>query len=258
MITLDGSLVATDADGQAFVTSPGTGPHDLAVTLVNNDGTDLDPVVSDSVSITVAEPSITILSPLDTTAGGDVQITYEVANFTLDPVNVNGTPQDGSGHVHVYLDNLYQGLDATGAFTVPGVDGCTHLARLELASNGHAELGIADESTFSVSPCVAIEGLTENQTVNAAAGVVNITYTSPGHVVEATSPPAIGGNYVTHYLDGAYVGFSFLAGNAPFTGVANGVHEFELRLAEGPVGVGQEQGGELVPRASTTITLDVQ
>jgi MYXO-CTERM domain-containing protein len=258
LVTLDGSLVATDADGQAFVANPGTGAHELAVTLVNNDGGDLDPVVSDSVSITVAEPSVTILSPTDSANGGDVQILYEVANFTLDPVNVNGTPEDGSGHVHVYMDNLYQGLDATGSFTVPGVDGCTHLARLELALGGHAELGIADETTFSVSPCVALEGLTENQSVNAAAGIVNITYSSPGHVVEASSPPAIGGNYVTHYLDGAYVGFSFLSGNAPFTGVATGAHDFELRLAEGPVSLGQEQGGELVPRASTSITLDVQ
>ncbi len=156
------------------------------------------------------------------------------------------------------MDNLYQGLDATGAFTVLGVDGCSHLTRLELALAGHAELGIADEATFSVSPCVALEGLTENQTVNAAAGLVNITYSSPDHVVAAASPPAIGGNYVTHYLDGAYVGFSFLPGNAPFTGVTAGVHDFELRLAEGPVSLGQEQGGELVPRASTSITLDVQ
>lgn len=256
LITLDSSLVATDADGQAFVANPTIGAHELTVTLVNNDGTNLDPVVSDSVSITVAEPQVTIISPEDTSAGGDVEIVYEVTNFTLDPDNINGAPEDGSGHAHIYLDGLYRGLDATGTFLVPDVDGCAHTARVELAAAGHAELGISDESTFSVSPCVAIEGLVENQVVSA--GLVNITYSSPGHLIEVTNPPQLGGNYVTHYLDGAYAGYSFAPGNATFFDVPVGVHTFGLRLASGPVVPTQEQSGDLQPRASASITLDVQ
>ena len=249
-VMLDGSLVATDADGQAFVANPGTGEHELSVVLVNNDGSDLDPAVLDSVTVTVAEPSVTITSPTGTVAGGNVLLEYEVANFTLDPVNVNGTPQDGTGHAHVYVDGLYRGLDGTGAFTIPDVDGCDHTARIELALAGHAEIGVADEVSFSVSPCVAIEGLVENQTV--FPGAVNITYSSPGHAISLTE-----GRYVTHYLDGAYVGFSAVAGNATFFDVPQGVHEFEIRLASGQIGLGSEQAGELDPRASAGITLDV-
>ncbi len=258
LIKLDGSLVATDADGQAFVSSPSTGSHELSVVLVNNDGSDLDPVVADVIDITVAEPAVVITSPVGTSGGGDVPVEYEVSNFTLDPTNINGTPVDGRGHAHVYVDGLYRGLDATGSFTVPDVDGCTHVARVELAAAGHEELGISDESAFSVLPCVAVEGLVGDQVVSALGGAVNITYSSPGHLVETTNPPQFGGSYVTHYLDGAYVGYSFTTGNATFFEVPAGVHTFGLRLAAGPVMLGQEQDGELDPRASTSITLDVQ
>lgn len=251
LITLDGSLVATDADGQAFVSNPGTGEHVLAVTLVNNDGTDLDPPVSDSVSITVAEPEITITSPT-TESPGDVLVTYEVANFTLDPVNLNGMPEEGRGHTHIYLDGLYQGLDAMGQFTLPDVDGCDHTLRLELALAGHAELGISDEVQFSIRPCVAIEGVVDNDEVISSLGAVNITYTSPGHDISLAQ-----GRYVTHYLDGAYVGFSAVPGNATFLDVQPGLQTFEIRLASGQIGLGGEQAGELDPRASAQVTLDV-
>ena len=250
LVTLDGSLVATDADGQAFVANPGTGEHELVVKLVNNDGSDLDPAVSDGVSITVAEPEVTIVGPTGTVVGGDVDIVYEVANFTLDPVNVNGTPQEGTGHAHVYLDGLYQGLDASGSLTVPGVDGCNHVARIELALAGHAELGIFDEATFSVAPCVAFEGLSNGGTVNSLGGSLTLAYTTVGHDVSVND-----GRYITKYVDGAYVAPGITPGTALFTGVSPGEHTFEIRLAEGGAQLGQD--GELDPRASARITLIV-
>ena len=256
-VFVDDVLAATDTDGRAFVTNVDPGEHDLAVELVNNDGTPLSPAVRQEVAITVAEPSITILAPgaNQTVTGPSVTLEYETESFTLDPVNINGAPESGRGHTHIYLDGLYQGLDATGTVNLPNVVGCSHTIRLELALAGHQELGISEEVTFSLEPCIAIETLQDGDTVTGPQVVV--PFATPGHVLDNT-PPDAGGRYVTMYLDGTYVGFEDSPGNATFTGVSSGDHVFELRLAEGPVSPGNEQSGEFLPLVVQTLSLTVQ
>ncbi len=257
VVLVDDVTVATDGDGRVFVTGVSTGPHELQVELVNNDGSSLTPRVIEAVSVTVAEPTLEFVSPTQggVLLGPDITIEYTVTNFTLDPININGTPEAGRGHTHVYLDGLYQGLDATGEFEVPGVTGCAHTARLELAQAGHAELGISAEVDFQVQPCLEVEALDAGDTV--VGPQVTIPFVTPGFVLDGTAPDA-GGRFVTQYLDGSYVGFTAAPGNATFTGVAAGEHVFELRLAEGPVSAGDEPAGELSPAVSTAISLTVQ
>ena len=210
-----------------------------------------------TVNIVVAEPVIEFLSPTDDAilAGPNITIEYEVANFTLDPTNINGSPEAGRGHTHVYVDGLYQGLDPTGSFEVQGLKGCAHTARLELAQAGHTELGISSEVNFEVRPCLQIEALTSGDSV--VGPQVILPFVTPGFVLDGIAPSA-GGRYVTQYLDGAYVGFTVVPGSASFTGVGPGEHVFELRLAEGPISDGLEQDGELSPGVAMTISLDVQ
>ncbi|MCO4770026.1 MAG: FG-GAP repeat protein [Deltaproteobacteria bacterium] len=257
VVRVDDVTVATDGDGRAFLTGVAAGEHTLMVELVNNDGSSLSPEVSESVEVTVAEPVLTVTQPLpdEVLEGPDIVIEYEVSNFTLDPINVNGTPEAGRGHTHVYLDGLYQGLNATGTFPVPAVTGCDHTLRLELAEAGHAELGIGVEVGFEVHPCVSVEGLTGGDTV--VGPQVTIPFVTPGFALDGTTPEN-GGLYVTQYLDGVYVGFTTQPGNATYTGVAAGAHVFELRLAEGPVAPGSEQDGERSPAVVSMISLTVQ
>jgi|GEM_PF-4708223 len=257
VVLIDDVTVATDGDGRVFVTGISAGEHSLVVELVNNDGSSLDPAVLSEVTVNVAEPEITLISPTEgqTLTGPNIVIEYEVSNFTLDPVNVNDNPQAGFGHTHMYLDGLYQGLDASGTFPIPGVSGCEHTVRLELAQGGHAELGIGLEADFLLEPCIGVDVLSPGDTVSGPQ--ITIPFLSPGHEIDGTLP-ALGGNYVTQYVDGNYVGFSSTAGNATFTGVTPGAHVFELRLAEGPVTPGSEQSGELSPLVLTTISLTVQ
>lgn len=257
VVRVDDVTVATDGDGRAFITGIAAGEHTLAVVLVNNDQTMLDPPVFQEVNVVVAEPEIIPTSPTQggVITGPDITIEYEVENFTLDPINTNGSPESGSGHTHVYLDGLYRGLDATGSFAIPEVNGCAHSLRLELAEAGHAEIGVSAIVDFDMQPCVGVEGLTDGQSVTGPQ--VTLPFTTPGFTLDGTQP-ADSGNYVTLYLDDVYVGFTADAGNAVFTGVSAGEHEFELRLATGPANGGSEFEGELDPPASTKITLQVQ
>jgi len=257
VIRVDDITVATDGDGRAFITGIAAGEHTLAVVLVNNDQTMLDPPVLQTVNVVVAEPQIVPIAPLQggVLTGPDITIEYEVDNFTLDPINTNGAPESGSGHTHVYLDGLYRGLDASGSFLIPAVNGCAHTLRLELAEAGHAEIGVNSLIDFDLEPCVGVEGLSDGQQVTGPQ--VTIPFTTPGFTLDGTLP-SDSGKYVTQYLDGTYVGFTTQPGNAVFTGVLSGEHEFELRLAEGPASLGSEPEGELDPKASTAITLQVQ
>jgi hypothetical protein len=259
VVSLDGALFARDADGRVQVVPPSEGAFQLAVEVVQNDGTPLDPPVIASRSVEVASPRILVSAPEPgaTVAGPGVSVAYDVEGFVLDPVNLNGgTPTPGVGHVHIYLDDVYSGIDADGAFELPDVDGCEHELALVLALVNHQEVGDLVFVPFSYEPCVFVDGLADGAQVTGTS--LDLGFGTRGFELEGDGPSAPVGRHVHRYLDGQFLGDS-TAGSAAFDGLTPGDHVLELRLADEALAPGALLPGaqELDPRASARISITV-
>jgi hypothetical protein len=92
----------------------GSGPHEIHLQLVHNNGTPLSPDVSASVRVLVTQgpavgtPTIRIVSPKpDEVTGHDVYFAVEVTNFGL--VDAHGQPNaPNEGHVQLLLNGIFQ------------------------------------------------------------------------------------------------------------------------------------------------------
>ncbi len=86
------------------------GPHELIITLVNNDHSQLTPAVEYRINVSVAmppPPEMTVNLDVDTVeAGQQVVASVDVSYFELDPENYDGDNIFGHGHYHVYLDQI--------------------------------------------------------------------------------------------------------------------------------------------------------
>jgi hypothetical protein len=91
-----------------------SGPHNIRLQLVANDGSPLVPDVSASVNVTVTHgpavgvPTIRIVSPVPgQRTGHDVYFAVQVTNFTL--VDANGQSNaPNEGHVQFFLNGRFQ------------------------------------------------------------------------------------------------------------------------------------------------------
>ena len=258
-VTLDGSLAGRDADGSLFVVPPQEGDFELAVELVRNDGSSLDPAVLDSAAIQVAEPRVEIIAPADGSiaVGPGVELQYSVSGFTLDPVNINGGEAEaGVGHVHVYLDDGYAGLDADGTFVLPEVNGCSHEIGVVLAQVDHQELGAFDFVSFDYEPCAFFEGIADGSIVSGPD--VDVVYATRGFVLDGEDVDGPLGRHVHLYVDGLFAGTD-VTGTARFTGLNSGPHTLELRLADRAIAEeGLPADDELQPEASVSVSIEVQ
>ena len=138
------------------------GPHQLIVTLQNNDHTPLSPPVEYRIDVTVLmppPPEMTVMLDVDTVeAGQQVVATVGVSYFELDPENYDGDNIPGHGHYHVYLDQIGEQylLAATAetpyAVTIPEdtVDGLHDLI-FTLNNNDHSPVMPAVEVTIPIT-----------------------------------------------------------------------------------------------------------
>jgi len=130
------------------------GDHVVMAQLFNNDHTPLAVEVSASVSITVAAvPSVRVTTPAAelTTTTGQVTVTVELGNFTLDPV---GTPTNaaGHGHLHVFVDGNLTEMVSVRTINVSNLSVGTHTIRIELANNDHSAIaGAGSASTVTAT-----------------------------------------------------------------------------------------------------------
>jgi hypothetical protein len=124
-------------------------------------------------SAETSQPTVSFTEPSDgSTVGSKVSAEVELEGFELDPDAVGMAAEDGHGHLHFSLDG---GRFDTAKYSGPngelaeelGVDGQyspsvepsitysnlpagEHTLVVELAENDHSDVGISDETTFTV------------------------------------------------------------------------------------------------------------
>ncbi len=260
-LLVDDVIVAEVASRELITPALAEGDVVLSVELVENDHSPLPMPATDSVAVSIRQPMLEIQTPVqdETVATGPaVDITYDVVGFSLDPDDVNSPNAEvppGVGHVHIYLNGAYQGLDATGGFTLPAVNGCSHTLFMVLALANHEELFDSwDEVDFSLTPCVAIE-----TPLDGGSGGPNVTlqFGTPGFPLDPLGADNLPDGRHTHvYVDDVFEAFA-VTGEVELSGLALGDRTLEVRLAEGDHDIADPAADELSPEASDSVTIDV-
>ena len=158
-VYVDGILYKITAEETVVLSLP-SGPHDLRLRLVTDNGTGLNPDVSQSVTVMMTQgpadgaPGITITYPADgAERGPDTAISFQLTNFALVPPG--GPPNvPNEGHIEVYLDGkLYQELTVYEPAHFSDVPDGDRVATLRLVDNAHHPLNpdVSDTITFHVS-----------------------------------------------------------------------------------------------------------
>ncbi len=146
---------AATPDTTFTVTGWSVGRHTLKVELYNNNHTELPAEYSDSVNITVANPSIALVAPTSIGQGQDLTLTWTVGGFVLDPGAFGGAAEPGRGHVHVFEvvngTEIYKAATAGTSWTFTGLSVGTHTFKVELYNNDHSELPTEYSSTKTVT-----------------------------------------------------------------------------------------------------------
>jgi hypothetical protein len=147
----DTDYLVADAQASVSVTIPDTttpGAHTLRVELYNNDHSELDPEIADTIDLTVTAASnvsvTATANPTTVNAGSATTLTIAVDNFTLEAPTGQAN-QEGHGHYHVYLDGdtggdyLAVGQGTTIDVTIPaGTSAGAPSLRVELHNNDHS------------------------------------------------------------------------------------------------------------------------
>ena len=254
-------IVAEVASRELITPALAEGEATLSVELVENDHSPLPMPATDSVAVSIRQPQLIVQSPEpgETVASGPVvEVLYDVVGFTLDPDDVNSPNAEvppGVGHAHIYLDGAYQGLDATGSFTLPAVNGCAHELSMVLALANHDELFDSwAEVAFSLTPCVAIE-----QPLNGGTSGPDVTvqFATPGFDLQPQGLDNLpDGRHVHIYVDDAFQSFG-VSNTVELLGLDLGEREIVVRLADEDHDPADPTAGELTPAASDRVTIDV-
>jgi hypothetical protein len=256
-VFVDDTLFDTDTSGVAEVAGAPPGARTLRVLLANNDGTPVGGGAEVALPVLVQSASVQIIDPTEgsTVTGPGVVARYDVSAFTLSD-QIGGQPVQGEGHVHIYLDGVYSGLNFSGEITLDEVNGCDHTLRLKLALADHTELAAEGLVAFSYRPCVAIGAPAEDDQL--AGPLVTVQYESLGFELdpgEVSGVPT--GRHVHIYLDGTFIDTdtSGAAMDLPVSGA--GPHELEIRLANPGHVVGLETSDEVVPEVSAVVGFEL-
>jgi hypothetical protein len=139
-----------------------SGPHDIELQLVTDDGTPLSPDVRDSIRITITQgpavgvPRISIMNPTQgSVRSTDLVVSFRLTNFTLVPPG-GAAGVSNEGHIHVTIDGaLYQELTDYEPVHL-GLEGGPHTIRLQLVDSEHRPLtpDVSASVTFTVNPGV--------------------------------------------------------------------------------------------------------
>jgi len=141
------------------ITGWSLGKHTVKVELYNNNHTGLPTEYSDSVNVTVANPSIVLAAPTSIEQGQDLTLTWTVSGFVLDPGAFGGAPELGRGHVHVFEvvngADVYKAATAGSSWTFSGLSVGTHTFKVVLYNNDHSPLPTEYSSTKTVTVAAA-------------------------------------------------------------------------------------------------------
>jgi len=245
----DDLVIAEVASREVVTPALPEGDVVLSVELVNNDHSPLVPAALDAIDVSIRAPQLTIATPAEgetLISGPQVAVEYSVLGFVLDPDDVNSPSSDvppGVGHVHIYLNGQYQGLDPTGSFVLPAVKGCSHRLSLILALANHEELNESlTEVNFDLEPCIAILSPEPGEEIG---GDVVVTFETPGFVldpVDLDGQP--NGKHVHYYVDDVLENVA-VANTFTLDDLAPGEHELRIVLADGDFDLGDPEASEL-------------
>ena len=154
------NLIGTTTSTSFDLAALSAGSHTVKAELHNNDHslfTDASHPFgyNATVTVTVANPSISILSPANNAgvSNAGFRISVAVSGLVLDPENYGGTNIPGHGHIHVYEGTTLLGTTTTTWFDATLGTG-DHTLRVELRNNDHSPLtpAVSTQITVHVGP----------------------------------------------------------------------------------------------------------
>lgn len=225
-VFLDGAIEDNTAATSFVFVGLSSGSHTLGVTLATNDGTALQ--ASDSVTITILDPVISMSSPAEGAVLGEssTRLAFTLADFSISD-DVGGAAVIGEGHAHIYVDGAY--LDYTTALDdvlVPRLAEGAHTLALVLASSDHVEIGSGTTASVNVSVAAGARSILLDTTPFDAG--TSTSATLPVYAT-VTNVDLSDGSGVNVYLDGVLVADT-LTGSTTLRHIASGSHWLEVRL----------------------------
>ncbi|MFQ5907792.1 MAG: fibronectin type III domain-containing protein [Thermoplasmata archaeon] len=155
-VFVDGTFTGTTPTEPSFsIPSFTPGSHIVKVDLRTNDHQLLSPTVEDMITVTAADPSISIVEPsAGSTVGPVVFLRVQIAGFTLDPESVGQVSVPGRGHYHVTIDGTTIDFMVTGLiYAVTDLAEGQHTISVSLHNNDHSAVTpeVSDEVTVTVA-----------------------------------------------------------------------------------------------------------
>jgi truncated hemoglobin YjbI len=240
------------------------GSHKLKAELVNKNHASFSPAIfSNEVTVnaleTVIPPDIEILEPADgTEVEGEFDLVVEVSDFILTPPQDEN--EDGHGHYHVYVDNVYQGFSAEETFTLGPLEAGAHQIQVTLAQNDHFDLEplvsdvveiTAKEPPVSDDPTIEIVSPASGTTINSSSSplevkIENFTLDPEG---SAGGVNAQGRGQFLIFVDNLYQSAS-ASSTAVVTGLGTGTHDITVKLAD-------NKGDPLEPAVQDSVLIKI-
>ncbi len=154
-VFVDGSFTGTTPTELTFTIPSFTpGSHTVQVDLRTNNHQLLSPTVEDMITVTAADPSISIVTPTaGATLGTVVFLQVQIAGFTIDAESVGQASVPGRGHYHVTVDGTTIDFMVTGLiYAVKDLAEGEHTIQVSLHNNDHSPLSpeVADQVTVTV------------------------------------------------------------------------------------------------------------
>jgi len=211
---------------------------------------------TDTDTDTDADYTLSITAPAGgDTVGASTTMTYTVDGLTLDPDAMGDAHDPGNGHVHIYLDGVYQ--EATGelSYTFTDLEAGAHELGAVLAQNDHIEYA---ETLQTVSVTVGEDGdpLVVISSPDFGSDTVGSSVelgllVSNFNVVDSAGGTATDGEGHYHiYIDGTYYGFDTDPDSTLVTDLTPGEHDIRIVLAN-------NDHTELDPQIDDTIEINV-
>ncbi len=149
--TIDGGGLIATTDASMDFAAVSAGTHVIRAELRNNDHSALSPAVFQEVSVTTEVPGVTVkLSANTIEVGQPLVVSWTVTGFVMDSAAVNGAPEAGRGHVHIFVDNVYQNFSTGDTYVVSNLAQGSHTIKVGLFNNDHTGLTPAVESSATV------------------------------------------------------------------------------------------------------------
>ncbi|MFQ5919559.1 MAG: fibronectin type III domain-containing protein, partial [Thermoplasmata archaeon] len=153
------------------------GSHTVKVDLRTNNHQLLSPTIEDMITVTAADPSISIVEPAaGATVGTVVFLQVQITGFTIDSESVGQANVPGRGHYHVTLDGTTIDFFVTGLiYTVRDLSEGQHTIAVSLQNNDHSALTpeVDDEVLVTVvDPASQPQGIDSALFIGTTIGLV--------------------------------------------------------------------------------------